>query len=793
MYQPSSFQTLTKRGTGAYHRLGFCSWHLWSVSVCEPASPTWLQPRRSSSTCSWSKTMTSGLPSELAREIVGYFSRPNDIGALQAASLVCSDFRDRCQEEIFSAVRVYKQHCKKNDTAHHLAGLEIFRQNSTLLSYIKTVSVQHSPGMCFGLYDEEPMELVNAELIELIATPSVVEFSFVGWEGKTSAKFHRGIFALVRSPHLISLSLTYAPVQLANMVESLHLQHLELRESAYYLWGEREKQVLRMPFQSTVTKRKRKRPTSLALQPDGPAIDLLLEKSSSLDLSAVEELALDSPCYTQGDILSVIQRCSPSLRRLRITTDAIRLLDLTSCLVQLQQVQELIINPEPRFGHRNPCDVLPSFLDAFPSPNALSYVEIKNFYEAESHFPGGALQLWKRLDSILANRSRFAKLHTLKFRRTVVIRAKPTPEEWEEKQRDYWLALKEVGVVIEMPRGMVIKPSRSDWHPSEYSNAGGFLEMPTFDTDLGKQPVQKDWRHRDGKNSDPLKCVTNIILGSKQCSHCEGSAGICACSTCPRGSTAECRPIFESFLDVLVTGTTSTSSVRTVSPVPPPRPTVVQHQANCDGCQWQLFSGPRYKCNNCYDFDLCDSCYRLDRHIETGHHFRKYETPDSSPVYLAARTPVRAPPPLPPPYQEATRAPQCPRQSSLREPPRLLCDPLQHLQHLRAASKFFYQSMSIAELKAFLIINERDVDGGDILDKETLCKRVWETHCDCMSVSELNTFLSSSNIPTTGCRSVSDRRDKSKAAFEPPARPTPGPRMDRGSGAVAGEKMMWLS
>ncbi|KAH6911802.1 hypothetical protein BKA70DRAFT_862847 [Coprinopsis sp. MPI-PUGE-AT-0042] len=304
--------------------------------------------------------------------------------------------------------------------------------------------------------------------------------------------------------------------------------------------------------------------------------------------------------------------------------------------------------------------------------------------------------------------------------------------------------------------------------------------------------------------SDPLERIANIILGSKHCSHCEGSAGICACSTCPRGSTAECRPIFESFLDVLLTGTTTTSSVRPVSPAPPPRPTVVQHQANCDGCQWQLFSGPRYKCNNCYDFDLCDSCYRLDRHIETGHHFRKYETPDSSPVYLAARTPVRAPPPPPPPYQEATRAPPMPTPiiptrapappprspPAPPAPPRFVAPlpsdldrktPLSSSSNANpAASKFFYQSMSIAELKAFL--NERDVDGGDILDKETLCKRVWETHCDCMSISELNTFLSSSNIPTTGCRSVSDRRDKAKAAFEPPARPTPGPRMDRGSG-----------
>lgn len=298
--------------------------------------------------------------------------------------------------------------------------------------------------------------------------------------------------------------------------------------------------------------------------------------------------------------------------------------------------------------------------------------------------------------------------------------------------------------------------------------------------------------------TDPVERIAMIILGTKHCSHCEGSPGMCACSTCPRATNSQCKPIFESFLDVLLTGTTSpsTSGIRPVSPAPPPPPPPsLRHQANCDGCQWQLFSGARYRCNNCYDFDLCDSCYRRDKHVETGHSFRKYETPDSSAVYLTARQP-------PPPYQEATRAPPPPMPTPIvptrapappprsppapPAPPRFVApypsdkkEPLSSPSNPEA-NKFFYQSMSIAELKAFL--SERDVDGGDILDKETLCKRVWETHCDCMSVSEVNTFLSSSGISTAGCRSVNDRREKAKAAFEPPARPTPGPRMERSSG-----------
>jgi hypothetical protein len=81
--------------------------------------------------------------------------------------------------------------------------------------------------------------------------------------------------------------------------------------------------------------------------------------------------------------------------------------------------------------------------------------------------------------------------------------------------------------------------------------------------------------------------------------------------------------------------------------------------------------------------------------------------------------------------------------------------------------------MSVSELKNFL--EERDVEFGDVLDKETLCRRVWDTYCDCMSVVELNRFLSDMNISTAGCRDIYSRRQKAKAAFEPPTRPSRPP------------------
>lgn len=34
---------------------------------------------------------------------------------------------------------------------------------------------------------------------------------------------------------------------------------------------------------------------------------------------------------------------------------------------------------------------------------------------------------------------------------------------------------------------------------------------------------------------------------------------------------------------------------------------------SCDGCMTPSFSGDRYKCLRCYDFDLCARCYAEER------------------------------------------------------------------------------------------------------------------------------------------------------------------------------------
>ncbi|XP_026852246.2 E3 ubiquitin/ISG15 ligase TRIM25-like [Electrophorus electricus] len=56
-----------------------------------------------------------------------------------------------------------------------------------------------------------------------------------------------------------------------------------------------------------------------------------------------------------------------------------------------------------------------------------------------------------------------------------------------------------------------------------------------------------------------------------------------------------------------------------------PRPTI-HHGIRCDGCQMKPIRGPRYKCQSCFDFDFCESCY-ISRDHGFRHTFERFDKP----------------------------------------------------------------------------------------------------------------------------------------------------------------------
>jgi hypothetical protein len=143
-----------------------------------------------------------------------------------------------------------------------------------------------------------------------------------------------------------------------------------------------------------------------------------------------------------------------------------------------------------------------------------------------------------------------------------------------------------------------------------------------------------------------------------------------------------------------------------------------------------------------------------------------FDRPGSLPVVLAPRTPTPATTSTQP-HRSPQPTPAVPKSN----PP--------SYTSATTSSPYFYNDMTVADLKEYL--QRSGVYHNDILDRETLCRRVWETHCECMSINELNAFLMENNISTSGCRDIISRRQKAKEAFQitRPSAPTQGPRIQK--------------
>ncbi|KAK6635597.1 hypothetical protein RUM44_000851 [Polyplax serrata] len=56
----------------------------------------------------------------------------------------------------------------------------------------------------------------------------------------------------------------------------------------------------------------------------------------------------------------------------------------------------------------------------------------------------------------------------------------------------------------------------------------------------------------------------------------------------------------------------------------------------CDGCKKHGIVGIRWKCESCYNYDLCTQCYMLDKH-DLSHKFQRFETANSVGIEVPAR------------------------------------------------------------------------------------------------------------------------------------------------------------
>ena len=275
--------------------------------------------------------------------------------------------------------------------------------------------------------------------------------------------------------------------------------------------------------------------------------------------------------------------------------------------------------------------------------------------------------------------------------------------------------------------------------------------------------------------TDAVETIARAVLGTKHCSHCDGGDQICTCTTCRRPPESKCQPLFGALLDALMAPPAPRSKPPSRAPSPQPQPKNDNHQCHCDSCGWKAFTGVRYKCTVCNDYDLCSPCYNRNVHDLT-HPFMQISKPGDKPTYLSARRKAPIPPKNTPPPTTKPAAPRVPprnpplppRTQTERNPP----PPYTETKD-PSSSSFFYKTMSTTELKTFL--KERGVEYGDVLDKETLCRRAWDAHCDCMTIVELNAFLSDKNISTVGCRDINSRRQRAKDAFDSPTRPSRPP------------------
>lgn len=269
--------------------------------------------------------------------------------------------------------------------------------------------------------------------------------------------------------------------------------------------------------------------------------------------------------------------------------------------------------------------------------------------------------------------------------------------------------------------------------------------------------------------------IERSMIASKtnHCLHCAGNTGRCACSSCPQTTQSKCSQTlsFSGLIDALAQdleqkkkerldhclhckGLESTCGCEHGCTRPSTSTCIIEHSTIlCDACHTQGIRGARYKCVDCPNYDLCGSCYSSNKHDLT-HAFNRTDRVGCTPIRLAPRKP-RAAAPLPRGNiadSDAQQATSSPGSSSAVQP-----------------EGFFYLNMSVGQLKRYL--HENGVTHNDCFELDDIRRRAWECYCDNMSGSELVAFMAKNDINGSGCRNISARRERLKAAFRAAERP----------------------
>lgn len=256
--------------------------------------------------------------------------------------------------------------------------------------------------------------------------------------------------------------------------------------------------------------------------------------------------------------------------------------------------------------------------------------------------------------------------------------------------------------------------------------------------------------------------IEAVSDGPSHCDHCSGEAGRCSCSRgCALGDDSKCYP---SHCEHCAGRNSACSCTHGCAPDPNSK-CYGLHSMRCDLCGASQIRGPRYRCTSCSSYNICECCYQecinLNKH-DGSHAFMEYTRVGAQPKLHPAAKGVH------PEVADSEPSPEVPRSNDSEKTAEVGRESAS-CSGCADRRGFFYLKMSKEELKEYL--GENYVSFRDILDLETLQRRVWDCYCDSVSSSELDQLLASIGVEILSGMAIEGRRRLAKEKFKAGPRP----------------------